>query len=37
VPESSADTLLSVEGLRTQFFTNDGTVKAVDGVNFSLK
>jgi peptide/nickel transport system ATP-binding protein len=28
--------LLSVEGLRTQFFTNDGTVKAVDGVNFSL-
>ncbi|HXA27821.1 MAG TPA: ABC transporter ATP-binding protein [Candidatus Angelobacter sp.] len=29
--------LLSVEGLRTQFFTNDGTVKAVDGVNFSLR
>jgi oligopeptide/dipeptide ABC transporter ATP-binding protein len=29
--------LLSVEGLRTHFFTNDGVVKAVDGVNFSLK
>jgi peptide/nickel transport system ATP-binding protein len=37
VPESTPDTLLSVEGLRTHFFTNDGTVKAVDGVNFSLK
>ncbi len=37
MPDSSAQTLLSVEGLRTQFFTNDGTVKAVDGVNFSLK
>jgi peptide/nickel transport system ATP-binding protein len=37
VPDSNADALLSVEGLRTQFFTNDGTVKAVDGVNFSLK
>jgi oligopeptide/dipeptide ABC transporter ATP-binding protein len=30
-------TLLSVEGLRTQFPTNDGIVKAVDGVNFSLR
>ena len=35
--ESSADTLLSVEGLRTHFVTNDGTVKAVDGVTFALK
>jgi oligopeptide/dipeptide ABC transporter ATP-binding protein len=33
----SSGALLSVEGLRTQFFTNDGTVKAVDGVNFSLR
>jgi peptide/nickel transport system ATP-binding protein len=32
-----SDALLSVEGLRTQFFTNDGVVKAVDGVNFSLR
>ena len=33
-----ADTpLLSVEGLRTHFFTNDGTVRAVDGVNFSVR
>jgi oligopeptide/dipeptide ABC transporter ATP-binding protein len=37
VADSTADALLSVEGLRTHFFTNDGTVKAVDGVNFSLK
>jgi len=37
VPDTSPDTLLSVEGLRTHFFTNDGTVRAVDGVNFSLK
>ena len=29
--------LLSVEGLRTHFFTNDGAVRAVDGVNFSLQ
>ena len=29
--------LLSVEGLRTHFFTNDGTVRAVDGVNFSVR
>jgi peptide/nickel transport system ATP-binding protein len=36
MPDGSA-ALLSVEGLRTHFFTNDGTVKAVDGVNFSLQ
>jgi len=37
VPDSNADTLLAVEGLRTHFFTNDGTVRAVDGVNFALR
>jgi oligopeptide transport system ATP-binding protein len=31
------DTLLSVENLKTYFYTNMGTVKAVDGVSFSLK
>jgi len=34
---SAADgAILHVEGLRTHFFTNDGTVRAVDGVNFSV-
>src|SRR5690242_17534256 len=28
--------LLTVEGLQTSFFTRRGTVKAVDGVDFSL-
>ena len=28
--------LLSVEGLKTHFFTRDGVAKAVDGVSFSL-
>ena len=29
--------LLSVEGLRTHFFTNDGVVKAVDGISFTVQ
>ena len=29
--------LLEVEGLRTHFFTNDGVVKAVDGISFSVR
>jgi len=28
--------LLQVENLRTHFFTNEGVIKAVDGVNFTL-
>ncbi len=31
------DTLLQVENLRTHFFTNEGVIKAVDGVNFTLR
>jgi oligopeptide/dipeptide ABC transporter ATP-binding protein len=30
-------TLLKVKGLKTHFFTEDGVVKAVDGVNFEVK
>lgn len=33
----SEDILLSVEELKTYFYTNQGVVKAVDGVSFSLK
>jgi len=32
-----ADTILAVDGLRTYFDTDEGTVKAVDGVSFELK
>jgi oligopeptide transport system ATP-binding protein len=31
------DVLLSVQNLQTHFFTEDGVVKAVNGVNFDLK
>jgi oligopeptide transport system ATP-binding protein len=31
------DTLVSVKDLRTYFETEDGTVKAVDGINFEVK
>ena len=34
-PEGSA--LLQIEDLRTHFFTQDGTVKAVDGVTFAIE
>jgi peptide/nickel transport system ATP-binding protein len=33
---ASGGELLAVEGLRTHFFTQDGVVKAVDGVSFSI-
>jgi peptide/nickel transport system ATP-binding protein len=32
-----SDVLLDVEGLRTYFYTEDGVVKAVDGVDFRIK
>ena len=31
------DAILSVRGLQTHFFTDEGVVKAVDGVDFNLK
>jgi peptide/nickel transport system ATP-binding protein len=31
------DTLLEVQGLKTYFFTDEGVVKSVDGVDFSIK
>jgi oligopeptide/dipeptide ABC transporter ATP-binding protein len=34
---SSQDGLLRVEGLKTHFFTNEGAVKAVDGVDFVVE
>jgi len=31
------DTLIEVQGLKTYFFTDEGVVKAVDGVDFSIR
>ncbi len=33
----AGDTILEVRDLKTYFFTEDGVVKAVDGVDFSVK
>ncbi|MEW5721129.1 MAG: ATP-binding cassette domain-containing protein, partial [Chloroflexota bacterium] len=33
---SNSNTLLQVDGLKTYFFTSDGTVPAVDGVSFEI-
>ncbi len=35
--ESKNDLILEVKGLRTSFFTDEGEVKAVDGVDFSIE
>ncbi|MGH2605433.1 MAG: ABC transporter ATP-binding protein [Anaerolineales bacterium] len=37
VTESAKDTLLEVNGLKTYFYTEDGVVKAVDGVDFFVR
>ena len=34
---AATENLLEIDGLRTHFFTQDGTVKAVDGVTFQIK
>lgn len=34
---SGADVILEIKGLKTHFFTRRGVVKAVDGVDFSLR
>jgi peptide/nickel transport system ATP-binding protein len=33
----TGNTLLKVQGLKTHFYTEDGTVRAVDGVDFTLQ
>jgi len=34
---TAQDTILDVRGLKTYFYTEDGVVKAVDGVDFDVK
>ncbi len=36
-PKSAGEVLLEVRDLKTHFFTDEGVVKAVDGLNLSLK
>jgi len=35
--QSRKNTLLTVEGLKTYFFTSQGTAKAVDGISFDIR
>ena len=35
--DPASENLLEIAGLRTHFFTQDGTVKAVDGVSFEIR
>jgi oligopeptide/dipeptide ABC transporter ATP-binding protein len=35
--QRNAENLLEIHGLRTHFFTQDGTIKAVDGVSFEIR
>ena len=35
-PDGASDNLLEIRGLRTHFFTQDGTVRAVDGVTMEI-
>jgi ABC-type dipeptide/oligopeptide/nickel transport system ATPase component len=38
MPDSGvAENILTVQGLKTYFFTSDGVVKAVDGIDFSVQ
>ena len=37
MPDSDSDILLDVSGLQTHFFTDDGVVKAVDGVDLTVR
>ena len=36
-PQSSDDCILEINGLKTYFYTDDGVVKAVDGVDLQIK
>jgi peptide/nickel transport system ATP-binding protein len=36
-PDRETGNLLEIAGLKTHFFTQDGTVRAVDGVSFEIK
>src|SRR5689334_12042891 len=37
VAEATADNILEVRNLKTYFYTEDGVVKAVDGVDFTVR